>query len=213
MMNVVGTPILDWHLGWRNDPKLIIPVDNFPLPRDHIYTFYKKGNRPWSGMYYSELNGHVSFFYWGGKQDEGFGGKHFYVNVHDNGQITNVTLKGPWSSNSEAMNRHGFGPCMEVHLKIIDQNTIFATAATLKWITENIDWVDVYWYENPHIKDKREKPIPEQTKIVTGIVSHMPILGALDYNGQPLFKKQPLNLFNKNSIDDASAEQSHVIRS
>lgn len=95
---------VDWMLEWSNNPSLKVLVDKLPAHEQHVY-------EERNGIYYSELEGGlVSFNYW--KQPgEGYGGRVFTFRMKDD---TERKLKGPWSSNSAAVNRQGFGPCFEV---------------------------------------------------------------------------------------------------
>jgi hypothetical protein len=63
------------------------------------------------GLWYAEHDtGYVEFFSWSGGQGKGYSGAHYEIQTVDGEE---VTLKGPWSSRSGALNKHGYGPCLE----------------------------------------------------------------------------------------------------
>jgi hypothetical protein len=92
-----------WHEAYNNPPHLELLVSSIPTVEQHVYEQRED-------CYYSEIDGICSFFSWDGRQDRGYGGRHFTLRMKD-GSIK--TLMGPWSSSCAAMNSLGFGPCTE----------------------------------------------------------------------------------------------------
>ena len=62
---------------------------------------------------YEESSGLVRFFFYNGPGN-GFGGREYRLRMKDG---STAVLKGPWSSNSDAMNKAGFEPSKEVNIK------------------------------------------------------------------------------------------------
>jgi len=96
---------INWMEKYLNDPFLEILVDEFPKTKD--LRFQKKGP-----LYYAEKNGFVRFFYYSAPGD-GFGGNIFNI-IMKNGK--EEILEGPFSSSAEALNKFGFGPCVDVSI-------------------------------------------------------------------------------------------------
>lgn len=97
---------MNWYEGYGNRPVLELVVDDFP--DSHDLRFENRDH-----LYYAELDGYVEHFSWRGpKNCGGYGGSPFPIKMEDG---RDVVLLGPWSSNHMAMNRAGFGPCMNVH--------------------------------------------------------------------------------------------------
>jgi len=81
--------------------ELVVLVDEEVQLND--FEFERNGN-----IWYGEKNGMVEFFWWSETSDhEGYGGQAFRVTTSDGEE---VLLKGPYSSNAGAVNKHGFGP-------------------------------------------------------------------------------------------------------
>lgn len=103
-MKIIDAKV-NWMEEYANMPGLKILVDRIPMLDEFL--FERKGS-----TYYAELDGHVRFFAWS-KPGEGFGGRTF--NLHMKGGEVKA-LKGPWSSRAGAVNRVGFGPCLDVSM-------------------------------------------------------------------------------------------------
>ena len=117
---------IEWMERYSNLPGLKILVDKMPKHEDLRYE--KRGN-----FYYAELDGYVSFYFWAGRQDKGFAGRHFNITMLDG---TEVILKGPWSSNSASVNNAGFKECMEISITddpaVMERgHTFYASAITI----------------------------------------------------------------------------------
>jgi hypothetical protein len=103
---------VNWFENWANHPQFQILVDGTPKLED--YRFQKHGN-----LYYAELDGSVSIFWWNGKPGEGYAGGSFDIIMADGEP---VTLKGPFSSNSMVFNAlsargaEGIKPMMTVEV-------------------------------------------------------------------------------------------------
>lgn len=139
---------IDWMERCGNDPRIKILVDR--MPRLEELTYQQKGS-----LYFGELDGYVSFFFYQ-QPDEGYGGRHFDINMMDGSQ---KTLIGPWSSCSSVMNDAGFTPCTEVSITDDPEvwkrgHTFFAAAATveilepaMKLCYEYPSWFDLHKHE------------------------------------------------------------------
>ena len=119
-MQIISTKV-EWHEEYLNFPNLVIEVDALPDPK---VLRYEERN----GIYYAEHRGYVSFFYYTAPGD-GFGGAKFPIVMKDG---TSKVLVGPWSSRASCVNEQGFGPCMDVTLKVQGKpHSYFAGAVTL----------------------------------------------------------------------------------
>jgi len=105
-MKLLGAEV-EWHIGYANEPELILHVDSLPEPGE--FGFEQRGP-----LYYAEKDGCVRFYAYNGP-GQGFGGREFSIRM-ENGEER--VLKGPWSSRAGCMNRAGFGPCVDVHFVI-----------------------------------------------------------------------------------------------
>jgi len=97
---------VNWKDGWANSPMLQVLVDKIPARNELRYE--QRGS-----IYYAEYQGYVEFFSWSGKQEDGYGGRHFRILMKDE---TEIILKGPWSSRAGVINKIGFGPCLDVSI-------------------------------------------------------------------------------------------------
>lgn len=116
---------VEWHKGFSNSPDLKILVDK--MPDNDSFRFQEK-----NCIYYAENEGLVRFYYYR-RPGEGFGGREFKLTMEDGSE---KVLKGPWSSNSGAVNSIGFGPCQEISITDDERvwkrsYTSFASAVTL----------------------------------------------------------------------------------
>ena len=107
---------LDLYPQFDNCPSIKVLVDKMPDIKD---LRYKSKN----GIYYAELDDYVSFYYYK-KPDQGYGGRTFNITMTDGNK---KALKGPWSSNSTAVNRY-FGPCHEI--TITEESTVWQKGHT-----------------------------------------------------------------------------------
>lgn len=96
---------INWSKNYDNSPTLQLLVDKIP-PLENLR--YQERN----GIFYSELEGYVSFFYYR-SAGEGYGGRKFLITMTDG---TKKELIGPWSSRAGAVNSVGFGPCVDVSI-------------------------------------------------------------------------------------------------
>lgn len=97
----------DMGRQYSNRPGFAVVVDRVPSFEGFIWQTNGRGT------YYAEQDGWVRFLFHSGEpeQQQGFGGSQYHLNMKD-GSLK--ILKGPWSSNSGAVNAAGFGPCREV---------------------------------------------------------------------------------------------------
>ena len=99
---------VNWMDGYASDPILEILVDR--VPSTEACRFEQRGP-----LWFAELDGFVEFFAWHGPGNEGgFCGTEIEITMTDGRQ---VTLKGPWSSNSRAMEEAGFPPSVCVTIR------------------------------------------------------------------------------------------------
>ena len=105
-MKILNTKVW-WAIGKANSPRIQVLVDRIPEPDEMRYEEKE-------GLYYAENDGYVQFYSWAGPENGGgFYGATIPVKMKDGSERK---LLGPWSSNSEAINRRGFGPCVEVDI-------------------------------------------------------------------------------------------------
>lgn len=98
---------IDWREDFGNPARLINYVNKVPNHTDVTFT----GNTE-TGLWYGENeDGYASWFAWDGGQQDGYGGRHYELEMEDG---STQVLKGPWSSRAGVMNKAGFGPCMDV---------------------------------------------------------------------------------------------------
>ena len=104
---------VEWYEKYANDPILQIVVDEIPSREDLRYQHKRS-------LWFAEKDGYVSFFCWKGPGDDGgyYGSK--YTIILEDGST--VTLLGPWSSNSAAMNRNFIPQCLDVAIKTEEDN-------------------------------------------------------------------------------------------
>jgi len=122
-----------WNEEYTNTPDLIVHVDDTPGLDELEFEGSKE-----EGLWYAEHpSGYVNFFSWSGGEGEGYSGRHFEIQTVDGRQ---VTLKGPWSSRSGALNKHGYGPCLEVSYKVPEfDHTYRSGAMTVEKAEEVVD--------------------------------------------------------------------------
>lgn len=111
ILNVKIDPVLDFD----NISYFKILVDK--IPEDMVYEC--KDNH-----YFAENDGYVEFFYYV-RPGEGYGGRHFTLNMKDG---TQKVLKGPWSSNSKSMSDAGFPET--VNVSITDKQKVWERGYT-----------------------------------------------------------------------------------
>lgn len=91
------------------------------IPERSEMRFTNRGNR-----YFSNCGGYVEYFAWKPPGNNGgYYNRHFDIIMEDESE---VTLLGPWSSRSSAMNKAGFAPSLEV--SITDDPRVFLRGYT-----------------------------------------------------------------------------------
>lgn len=100
-MNILDLKI-DWSPKFDNTPSVQVLVDE--IPTDLVYI----DRHP---FYFAEKDGFVSFFYYQ-KPGDGYGGRAFDIETDKGPKV----LKGPWSSNSDAMYAAGFPDTISVSI-------------------------------------------------------------------------------------------------
>jgi len=99
---------VEWYEKWANDPILQIVVDEIPNREDLRYKHKQT-------LWFAEKDGYVSFFYWEGPNNNGgYYGSNYKITLEDE---STVTLLGPWSSNSAAVNMQFIPQCLDVSIK------------------------------------------------------------------------------------------------
>jgi len=160
-MNILKGKV-DWADGWANEPTIKILVDKMPDLADLRYEERE-------GLYYAELGGYVSFYYYV-RPGDGFGGRVFNITMKDGSK---KALRGPWSSRAGAMNRFGFGPCLDVSMTDNPESyergyTFFASACTLELVMDAMDRIDIgpgYGFNKPSWASNTEEfPFPDGSK-------------------------------------------------
>lgn len=146
-MNILDANV-DWQEEVVNDPVLEVLVDEIPSVEDMQFEHY-------DGLWYAELDGFVRFYSWTGPENEGgFGGRNVTVMTVDGRE---VTLKGPWSSRTGAMNMVGFGPCVRARITtdsaVMDRGHSFHLGAvTLAFAKRAIDHIDDASHLEKHVR-------------------------------------------------------------
>ena len=99
---------VEWYEEYSNDPILQIVVDEIPSREDLRYQHKRN-------LWFAEKDGYVSFFAWAGPGNEGGFYSSKYAIILEDGST--VTLLGPWSSNSAAINKYFIPQCLDVAIK------------------------------------------------------------------------------------------------
>jgi hypothetical protein len=107
MMNIISAKI-NWMKGYGNHPILEVTVDELPKLDELVYT--RKPDGFYGAAYFAQSGDYVHFFYHSANNETGFGGRIFTGKL-DTGETFKV--KGPWSSNCQAMNMFGFPRTLE----------------------------------------------------------------------------------------------------
>jgi len=138
---------IDWHEGFGNRPNLRLTLaGQFPALSE--FRFKNKGR-----LWYAELDGAAAYFAWGGATNEGgFGGNEFDITM-ENGET--VTLRGPWSSGTYAVNAAGFSPVIDVMTTEADGG--HARDLTVAFVRRYLGRVEPTPFEG--------KPFPDGSKV------------------------------------------------
>lgn len=123
-MEVIDAQV-DWKEGYASDPRFEVLVDEFPSREERVY--HSNDDKT---LWYSNTGGFVDFY--AGHPDragDGFGGRSYTLQTSDG----EVTLTGPYSSRAGAVNKEGFGPCVDVALttdpKVMTRGYTFVSGA------------------------------------------------------------------------------------
>jgi len=93
----------------RHYPRFDIELLVDRIPERSEMRFTNRGNR-----WFSNHGGYVRYFSWKPPSNNGgYYGRSFDIIMEDGSK---VTLFGPWSSRSSAMNKEGFAPSLEVSI-------------------------------------------------------------------------------------------------
>jgi hypothetical protein len=185
-MIIVGAEVKDNH-EWANTPDLRVIVDKVPSINDFYFT--RKGS-----LYYAEReDGAVMFYSHNVRNETGYGKRVFTLQMKDG---TVKTLKGPWSSNSDCMNRAGFGPCTETWLRgVKDEYWVHGVNLTVKAAQEAMklvagNWELVEYKQNHGTYWVPLRTLPSGKATVDGEQVH--IVGACKVTGDPVVITAPL---------------------
>lgn len=100
---------IDWMRGYANYPNLVITVDRLPDRKNLRYETRKEGTNT---AYFAQDGDFITFFYHIPSNENGYGGSVFPITLK-NGE--SISVRGPWSSNSQYMNMY-FTPSVEVSI-------------------------------------------------------------------------------------------------
>jgi hypothetical protein len=122
-MNKIVAIEVDPMEKWMNDPRITITVDSLSKYEDFLW-------EEKNSLYFARAEGGrcAHLYKKGDKQEQGFGGQHYHLNMVDG---TQRVLKGPWSSNSTASNSMGFSLCEDVIIK--DQSSKYSCGVAGSW--------------------------------------------------------------------------------
>lgn len=106
-MNILKARIVKL-LDYANEPHIELLISDKPERSDLVYDSKAIDN----GMtaYFAESDGYVSFMLHNPWNENGYGGAVFEIFVRDQGP---VSVRGPWSSRPDVMNRLGFTPSVD----------------------------------------------------------------------------------------------------
>lgn len=103
---------VDWHDSAANSPRLLALTEGLPVrDADTAYEKHAIADDPGWHVYYSDFDGYVWFFTWGGKPDDGFGGWKRTVTLSDG---TTETVIGGWHASSDCTTAAGLPRVMSV---------------------------------------------------------------------------------------------------
>jgi hypothetical protein len=146
---------LDWMGSWANSPDLRVLIDAYPNTDNLRY-------RRSMSLYYAHLEGLARFYYYA-KPDRGFGGREYKITLEDGSE---KILKGPWSSNSGAVNKHFEPHCVSVIMTDEPEvwergHTFCAGAMTIEFVKEQITEVEIVGLQKSHRAKVDEKVTPQ----------------------------------------------------
>ena len=118
---------IDWCTYCHNSPDIHVKVDRIPDLSE--YRYEKRGP-----LYFAELDGAVSLFFYDGPST-GYYGRSYKLTMKDGSK---EILLGPWSSGSYATNEAGFTPSAEITVEY-SEHSLIACIATIGLIQEALD--------------------------------------------------------------------------
>lgn len=175
MMNIKGAKI-NWCKGYGNFPTLEVTVD--AIPTDDMLVYERAQFSKDAVFYFAQLGDYVHFLCHSLNNQRGFGGGKFRLTLKSG---ETIEIKGPWSSNSIAMNDFGFPRSMEVTYNIEDKYKIHgamleskalelieSAGASYTWIHEHDDSKEsnerTEFYNHPVIKFSNAMTLIESQK-------------------------------------------------
>ena len=99
-MNLIDARV-NWMFGWANRPRLEITVDRIPKLEEMEFDLHVLGDD--HTLYWAEKDGYVSFFSHSTRNERGYGGREYVLNLKGKQK---TKIKGPWSSRAGAMNNY-----------------------------------------------------------------------------------------------------------
>jgi hypothetical protein len=130
---------IDWMEGWGNSPRVEVLFDKLPSHDDML--FEERDN-----CYLSvDAGGYANFWYWNpGSNNRGMAGHEFDIKLRNGSK---VTLRGPWSSNSQAINSLFETQVMEA--SVTDKPNEFSRGYTFLAAAVTIEALLRYLEEHP----------------------------------------------------------------
>jgi hypothetical protein len=172
---------INWNHGWANGPELELKVDYIPHLAELAFT--RKGD-----CFSAEKDGFVQYFYWHepSGQQSGFGGWNIEINLIDG---SSITLKGPWSSRCQVMNKMGFQTSVEALLIDKDKKRL-AGSVTLEWLKRYINLVDPKFVPAQQMTGDLFVPQLVKTRLIYNPITYTVNILGEDAMGK-LYEKNP----------------------
>jgi hypothetical protein len=139
MSKIVDVKI-NWMEGWGNSPRVQILFDKVPAHDDLRFDARK------DFCYLAvDEGGYANFWYWKPYSNNfGMGGREFDITLRDGSKLT---LRGPWSSNSQSMNERFATHVMEA--EVTDNRDAFERGHTFSSAAVTIAALLRYLAEHP----------------------------------------------------------------
>lgn len=127
---------VDWANGWSNSPRFQVLVDT--LKEQDLFQQ--------RGAMHLAITGELAHFYAYTRPGEGYGGRSFTITMTDG---TEKELKGPWSGNSEEVNKV-FPTTPVLEANVTDERDVMARGHTFYSGAVTLDGLLRYWQEHVH---------------------------------------------------------------
>jgi hypothetical protein len=137
-MSKIQNVKIDWMEGWGNSPRIEVLFDKLPNQDELAYECA-------DNCYLAIEGDYASFWTWNGNgNNRGMGGHEFDIHMRDG---STVTLRGPWSSNSQAMNERF--PMHVVEASVTDNPVVFARGYTFNAAAVTVNALLEYLRQHP----------------------------------------------------------------